>query len=122
MLREKHPARPGGRAEQREHSMVTKRRATPRGRITIDPEVLAGKPVVRGTRISVELVLQRLSQQLDVEELIAAFPRLTRRDIQACVEYAQWLVEGEADAKGRPPPDPATRRARHRWRGDSPRG
>jgi uncharacterized protein (DUF433 family) len=76
--------------------MVTKRRATPRGRITIDPEVLAGKPVVRGTRIPVELVLKHLSQQLDIEELLEAFPRLTRRDIQACVEYAQSLVEGEA--------------------------
>lgn len=75
--------------------MVTKRRTTPLSRIIIDPDVLAGKPVVRGTRIPVELVLQRLSQQLDVEELLEAFPRLTRRDIQACVEYAQSLVEGE---------------------------
>ncbi len=76
--------------------MVAKRRATFEGRITIDPDVLAGKPVVRGTRIPVELVLKRLSEELDVDELLDAFPRLTRRDIQACVEYAQSLVEGEA--------------------------
>lgn len=76
--------------------MVVKRRASFEGRITVDPEVLAGKPVVRGTRIPVELVLQRLSEELDVKALLEAFPRLTRRDVQACIEYAQSLVEGEA--------------------------
>jgi uncharacterized protein (DUF433 family) len=64
-------------------------------RIVIDPEILAGKPVVKGTRIPVELVLKRLSQDLDIAALFQAYPRLTDDDIKACLEYAQGIVEGE---------------------------
>ena len=52
----------------------------------MDPEILVGKPTVRGTRISVELVLKRLSQDLDLEGLFQSYPRLTREDVQACLE------------------------------------
>jgi uncharacterized protein (DUF433 family) len=64
-------------------------------RIVVDPEILAGKPTIRGTRISVELVLKRLAENLDVEALFKAYPRLTMDDVRACLEYAQALVEGE---------------------------
>lgn len=64
-------------------------------RIMVDPAIMAGKPVVKGTRIPVELVLKRLSQDLDLESLLGAYPRLTREDIQACLAYAQLLVAGE---------------------------
>ena len=64
-------------------------------RIIIDPEIMVGKPVVKGTRIPVELVLKRLAQDLNVETLLEAYPRLTLEDIRACLEYAQGLVEGE---------------------------
>jgi uncharacterized protein (DUF433 family) len=64
-------------------------------RIIIDPEIMVGKPVIKGTRIPVELVLKRLAQDLNVETLLRAYPRLTVDDIKACVEYAQGLVEGE---------------------------
>ncbi|MBI5880247.1 MAG: DUF433 domain-containing protein [Chloroflexi bacterium] len=64
-------------------------------RILVDPEILAGKPVVRGTRIPVELVLKRLAQDLDVQTLLEAYPRLTLADVQACLAYAQSLVAGE---------------------------
>ena len=64
-------------------------------RIIIDPEIMVGKPVVKGTRIPVELVLKRLAQDLNVETLLKAYPRLTIEDISACIEYAQGLVEGE---------------------------
>jgi uncharacterized protein (DUF433 family) len=63
--------------------------------IVVDPDILAGKPVVKGTRIPVELVLKRLAQDLDVKTLFAAYPRLTLADVQACLEYAQSLVAGE---------------------------
>ncbi|MSQ09686.1 MAG: DUF433 domain-containing protein [Dehalococcoidia bacterium] len=56
-------------------------------RIVRDPAVLAGKPTVRGTRIPVELVLKRLSQDLDVPALYRAYPRLKPKDVQACLEY-----------------------------------
>ena len=68
---------------------------TYRNRIIVDPEILAGKPVVKGTRIPVELVLKRLAQDLTVQKLFEAYPRLTEEDVKACLEYAQALVEGE---------------------------
>ena len=52
-------------------------------RIVVDPDILTGKPVVKGTRIPVELVLKRLSQDLDIQTLMEAYPRSmkTRRFI-----------------------------------------
>ena len=61
-------------------------------RIVMNPEILVGKPTVRGTRISVELVLKRLSQDLDLEGLFRSYPRLTREDVQACLEFAEAKV------------------------------
>lgn len=66
-------------------------------RIIVDPEILAGKPVIKGTRIPVELVLKRLSQELDTQTLFEAYPRLTEADVKACLAYAQELVEEEAE-------------------------
>lgn len=64
-------------------------------RIVINPEIMAGKPVVKGTRVPVELVLKRLSQDLNLETLFAAYPRLTLEDVKACLAYAEAIVEGE---------------------------
>ena len=64
-------------------------------RIVTDPRILAGKPVVKGTRIAVDLVLEELSHNPDIEELLAAHPDLTRTDVQACLAYAQALVTGK---------------------------
>jgi uncharacterized protein (DUF433 family) len=64
-------------------------------RIVADPRILAGKPVVKGTRIAVNLVLEELAHNLDINELLAAHPDLTRDDVQACLAYAQAIVTGE---------------------------
>ncbi len=64
-------------------------------RIVQDPEILAGKPVVKGTRIAVDLVLEELAHNPDISELLAAHPDLTRDDVQACLAYAKALVTGE---------------------------
>jgi uncharacterized protein (DUF433 family) len=64
-------------------------------RIVADPRILAGKPVVKGTRIAVDLVLEELSHNPDIAELLAAHPDLTRDDVQACLAYAQAIVTGE---------------------------
>jgi uncharacterized protein (DUF433 family) len=64
-------------------------------RIVHDPTILVGKPVVKGTRIPVELVLKHLAQNLDLADLFAAYPRLTTEDVQACIAYAEGLVENE---------------------------
>jgi uncharacterized protein (DUF433 family) len=64
-------------------------------RIITDPQVLTGKPVVKGTRIPVELVLEYLAYDPDVKTLFEAFPRLTLEDVKACLAYAQEKVEEE---------------------------
>jgi uncharacterized protein (DUF433 family) len=66
-------------------------------RIVRDPEILAGKPVVRGTRIPVELVLAKLARNPDLSDLFEDYPRLTLEDVQACLEYARSLVEREQE-------------------------
>jgi uncharacterized protein (DUF433 family) len=57
-------------------------------RIQIDPEVMLGKPVIRGTRIPVELLLRRLAEGATDEDLLASYPHLTREDIRAAVAFA----------------------------------
>ena len=56
---------------------------------------MVGKPVVKGTRIPVELVLQHLEENPDIEDLFAAFPRLTREDVRACLAYARAALTSE---------------------------
>jgi uncharacterized protein (DUF433 family) len=57
-------------------------------RIEIDPDVMLGKPVIRGTRIPVELILRKLSDGASDADLLDAYPRLTREGIQAAIRYA----------------------------------
>jgi uncharacterized protein (DUF433 family) len=54
-------------------------------RIEINPEVMQGKPVIRGTRVPVALVLRKLAEGASTEDLLDAYPRLTRDDIRACL-------------------------------------
>jgi uncharacterized protein (DUF433 family) len=71
-------------------------------RITADPKILGGKPVVRGTRIAVSLVLEELAHNPDIKEVLAAHPDLTRADVQACLAYAKAMVTGE-EVSPKPP-------------------
>lgn len=64
-------------------------------RIELNPAVLQGKPVVRGTRIPVEDVLRKLSEGASEADLLDAYPRLTREDIQAVFRYAADSVAHE---------------------------
>ena len=57
-------------------------------RIEVNPRVMIGKPVIRGTRIPVELILRKLSEGADEENILDAYPRLTREDIHAAIKYA----------------------------------
>ena len=57
-------------------------------RIEINPAVMLGKPVIRGTRIPVELVIRKLSEGATRADLLDAYPRLTRADIRAALAYA----------------------------------
>jgi uncharacterized protein (DUF433 family) len=57
-------------------------------RIEVNPKVMLGKPVIRGTRIPVELILRKLSEGETEDDLLDAYPRLSRQDIQATIGYA----------------------------------
>jgi uncharacterized protein (DUF433 family) len=66
-----------------------------RDHIESNPKILAGKPVVKGTRIAVDLVLEELAYNPDLGELLAAHPDLTVDDVKACLAYAQAIVTGD---------------------------
>jgi len=64
-------------------------------RIEVNPNTMVGKPVIKGTRIPVELVLKMLSQAVSIGEILEEHPQLTREDIQACLAYAAHALEVE---------------------------
>lgn len=64
-------------------------------RITLNPAVLVGKPVVKGTRLSVEFVVGLLAQGWNEEEVLRNYPGLAREDILACLAYAQERLAAE---------------------------
>lgn len=63
-------------------------------RIVVDPEILAGKPVIRGTRLAVEFVLELLAAGQSESEILGEYPGLTREDILACLGYGVSDVGG----------------------------
>jgi uncharacterized protein (DUF433 family) len=64
-------------------------------RITVDPAIFGGKPIIRGMRLAVEHVLGMLAAGDSPEKLLAEFPFLEPADIQACIAYAHRTVAGE---------------------------
>lgn len=64
-------------------------------RIVIDPDVLVGKPVVKGTRLAVEFIIELLAQGWTEADILRNYPGLTSRDIQACLGYASNLLRSE---------------------------
>ncbi len=71
--------------------MTKEKRTLYQDRIIRDPEIMVGKPVVKGTRIPVERVLAHLEEN-DRADLFAAFPELTEEDVKACLAYARAAV------------------------------
>lgn len=61
-------------------------------RIVLDPEILDGKPVIRGTRLPVELILELLAAGQSEKAILTNYPGLTREDILACLSYASYLA------------------------------
>ena len=64
-------------------------------RITADPEIFGGKPIIRGMRISVELVLSLLAQGESVEAILDDYPELEPADIRACIAYAHAVITND---------------------------
>lgn len=64
-------------------------------RITVNPAIFGGKPIVRGRRLAVEHVLEMLAAGDDIDTLLEGYPWLEREDVLACIEYAKRLVAHE---------------------------
>ncbi|MBM3211502.1 DUF433 domain-containing protein [Candidatus Poribacteria bacterium] len=66
------------------------------GRITVNPNIFGGKPIIRGMRIKVENVLALLEQCVSIEDILEDYPDLEFDDIRACLAYARVLVANES--------------------------
>ena len=64
-------------------------------RITVDPRVMTGKPVIRGTRIPVELIVRMLAQGIPETDILREYPRLQPQDIRAALTYAARSLADE---------------------------
>jgi uncharacterized protein (DUF433 family) len=66
-----------------------------RERITVDPKVLSGKPIIKGTRIAVEFILELLANSWTVEDILKNYPQLKREDVAAALKYAAEILKEE---------------------------
>ncbi|MBV7327313.1 DUF433 domain-containing protein [Chloroflexi bacterium TSY] len=64
-------------------------------RIVIDPEILVGKPIVKGTRLAVEFIIDLLASEWTEEDILRNYPGLTKADILACLRYASSVLQAE---------------------------
>lgn len=62
-------------------------------RVVVNPDICNGKPTIRGTRITVQTILEFLSAGEEVDEILRQYPSLTRADIYACLHFASHLME-----------------------------
>jgi uncharacterized protein (DUF433 family) len=63
--------------------------------IVVDPDILVGKPIIKGTRIAVELLLDRFADGWSYDDILRAYPHLTREQVQAAVAFAAELFKEE---------------------------
>lgn len=63
-------------------------------RISVDPEIVHGKPVIRGTRVTVQVILELLAAGESIDELLTEYDELTREDVLAALEYAASVAGG----------------------------
>jgi uncharacterized protein (DUF433 family) len=60
-----------------------------------DPNIMLGKPLIKDTRISVELILKKLSEEATIPELLESYPNIKKEDIMACISYSADVIEKE---------------------------
>lgn len=68
---------------------------TKQSRIETNHEVMLGKPVIRGTRITVELILRKMAQGANVTDVLEMYPHIRAEDVHACLDYAADLAANE---------------------------
>jgi uncharacterized protein (DUF433 family) len=64
-------------------------------RIIVDPDILVGKPVIKGTRLAVEFIVDLLAQGWSEDEVLRNYPGINQDDIRACLSYASELLRAE---------------------------
>lgn len=62
-------------------------------RITINPKIMVGKPIIRGTRLTVEYLMNLLAHGATIDEILNEYKSITRQDVQACILYATKTLE-----------------------------
>ena len=65
------------------------------GRIVANPNILGGKPIIKGTRLSVEFLLELLASDMSEEEILEDYPHLSKDDLHACLKYAASSCKNE---------------------------
>lgn len=68
------------------------------GKIIIDPKIMVGKPIIKGTRITVQQILGLLAQGATIEDILREYPHLLRDDIYACLLFAQQALDNSVFA------------------------
>ena len=63
--------------------------------ISVDPKIMLGKPCIKGTRITVELIIERLSEGETIEELLIAYPHITKENILAALQYTVLILRND---------------------------
>jgi len=66
-----------------------------RQRVVVDPKILVGKPIIKGTRISVEFILELLSNDWSYEKILEEYPQLKKEDILAAIQYSLEILRDE---------------------------
>ena len=74
----------------------------PHERIVSDPDIMMGKPTIKGTRITVELILTKLGEGMSMAELLEAYPHLTSDDVRAALSFAADYLRNEDSQFGQP--------------------
>jgi uncharacterized protein (DUF433 family) len=64
-------------------------------RIISNPEIMLGKPIIRGTRITVELILRKIAEGLNIDELLVGYPQLKKADVSAALSYSTDVIAEE---------------------------
>lgn len=62
-------------------------------RIAVNPKILGGKPVIKGTRIPVDLILEKIAQDISLDDILIDYPSLTKKDLQAVLYFAKSSID-----------------------------
>jgi len=64
-------------------------------RIVINPKIMVGKPIIKGTRIPVDAIIKRIADGMTIKEILADYPNLTKEDVKAALRYTAKVIRGE---------------------------